>query len=133
MVVGDVLGEVLDEVADAPVASFEPARTPWASNRVAEPGHVQRLVLVAERVEGLVPGRQGFAGGGVDVGARVRGPRRAAGRRRTGGGGVGPPDLVVGGGQHLAQVGAGEVPRMAKWTCGATRRWGSTAAKYWTS
>ena len=43
---------------------------------VAEPGHVQRLVLVADGVEGLVPGRQHLAGVRVEVGAGVLVPDR---------------------------------------------------------
>ena len=50
-------------------ASRDPARTPWASNLVAEPGDVQRLVVGADGVEGLVPGGQELAGGRVEVAA----------------------------------------------------------------
>ena len=65
------------------LASRDPASTPWASNRCAEPGHVPRLVLVADGVEGLVPGREHLAGGGVEVGAGVLVPDRQVRRRRT--------------------------------------------------
>ena len=60
------------------LASFDPASTPWASNLLAEPGDVPRLVVVADGVEGLVPGRQHFAGGRVEVGAGVLVPDRQA-------------------------------------------------------
>ena len=90
------------------LASRDPARTPWASNLVAEPGHVQRLVVGADGVEGLVPGRQELAGRGVEVAAAGLVPDRQAGvvvLDRVGGW---PPDLVVGGGEDLAQLGAGQ-------------------------
>ena len=58
------------------LASRDPARTPWASNRAAEPGHVQRFVLVADGVEGLVPGRQHLPGSRVEVAAGVLVPDR---------------------------------------------------------
>ena len=43
---------------------------------LAEPGHVQRLVLVPYGVERLVPGGEYLAGAGVEVGAGVLVPDR---------------------------------------------------------
>jgi len=51
-------------------ASFDPASTPWASNRSPNPGHVQRLVLVANGIERVIPRQQHFTRGRVKVGAR---------------------------------------------------------------
>ena len=73
-----------------------------------EPGHVPRLILVADGVERLVPGRQDFPGGRVEVAADRLVPDRQLVTVVLDGGGVGPPDLVVGGGQHPAQLGAGD-------------------------
>ena len=67
--VGDVFGEVLGQVADAAGRVLRPAQDALGVEPVPEPGHVQRLILVADGVEGLVPGGQDFAGGGVEVGA----------------------------------------------------------------
>ena len=89
------------------LASRDPARTPWASNRAPKPGHVQRFVLVADGVEGLVPGRQHLAGVRVEECAGVLVPDRQVRAVVDGGLGGGPPDLVVGGGDDLAEL----VPR----------------------
>ena len=90
------------------LASRDPASTPWASNSGAEPGHVPRLVLVADGVEGLVPGREHFAGVRVEVGAGVLVPDRQVAAVVLDVRGGGPPDLVVGGGDDLAEFGAGD-------------------------
>ncbi len=90
------------------LASRDPASTPWASNLVAEPGDVQRLVLVADGVEGLVPGRQHLAGVRVEVGAGGLVPDRKAAALVLDGLGGGPPDLVVGRGDDLAELGPGD-------------------------
>ena len=75
---------------------------------MAEPGHVQRLVLVADGVEGLVPGGQDLAGGGVEVVAAGLVPDRQLAVVVLDLVGGWPPDLVVGGGEDLAQLGAGD-------------------------
>ena len=56
--VGDVLGQVLGDVADAPVGVFRPAENALCVEAVAEPGDVQRLVILADGVERVVPRRQ---------------------------------------------------------------------------
>ena len=89
-------------------ASLDPARTPWASNFGPEPGDVQRLVVRADGVEGLVPGRQDLAGGGVEVVAGCLVPDGQLVALEPHDVGGGPPDLVVGGGDDLPQVGAGD-------------------------
>jgi hypothetical protein len=68
---------------------------------------VPRLVLAADGVESLIPSRQDLAGVRVEVGAGVLVPDRQVPA-------VvfdvcdGPPDLVVGGGDDLAELGAGD-------------------------
>jgi hypothetical protein len=105
--VGDVLGQVLGEVADAPGRVAASGEHALGVELRAEPGDVQRLVVVADGVECLVPGGQELTGRRVEVAAgclvpdwqvRVVVLHLARGR---------PPDLVVGGGEHLAQLGAG--------------------------
>ena len=69
--VGDVLGQVLGEVADAPVRVLGPGEHALGVEAVAEPGGVQRFVLVADGVERVIPGRQDFTGFRVEVGTYV--------------------------------------------------------------
>ena len=82
------------------------ARTPlplnWGPSRATCTGWSCR----ADRVQRVIPGREQFPGGRVKVagallvpGGRVLGVEAHDIRRR-------PPDLVVGGGDHAAQVGA---------------------------
>jgi hypothetical protein len=66
------------------------------------------LVAVADGVEGLVPGREYLAGAGVEVGAGLLVPGREVPAVVDGRAGGGPPDLVVGGGDDLAEFGAGD-------------------------
>jgi hypothetical protein len=94
---------------------------------------VQRLVLFADAVEGLVPGGQDFTGGRVEVGAGVGVPDRQLVGVEADGGGAGPPDLVVGGGQDQAQVSAGDGAADGQVDVGREAPLGSIAAKYWTS
>jgi hypothetical protein len=63
------------------------------------------LVLVADGVEGLVPGGEHFAGGRVEAGAGVLVPGRQVPVVELDGLGGGPPDLVAGRGDHLAEFG----------------------------
>ena len=88
-------------------ASLDPASTPWASNLVAEPGHVVGLVVRADGVEGLVPGGQDFPGSRVEVVRCVLVPHGQLVAVVSDGAGAGPPDLVVGGGQDAADLGPG--------------------------
>ena len=73
-----------------------------------QPRHVQWLVLIADGVDGLVPGRQNFPGGRVEVGACVLVPHRRHVTVEADDGVVRPPHLVVGRGQDPAQIGAGD-------------------------
>jgi hypothetical protein len=107
--VGDRLGEVLAELADAPVGLGSAGDEALHVDLGAEAHHVggSCLRVGVELVERLTPGRKGLAGFGVDVAARVVGPlgqpvdvNRLVVRR--------PPDLVVGGGHDLADDLAGD-------------------------
>ena len=73
-----------------------------------EPGHVQRLVTVADGVERLIPRHQDLAGVRVEVGPGVLVPDRQVPAVVLDGCRGGPPDLVVGRGDDLAQLGAGD-------------------------
>ena len=106
--VADVLGQVLGEVADASAGILRPGEHALGVEPVAEPGHVQRLVPVADGVEGLVPRWEHFAGVRVEVGAGLLVPDRQVPALVLDGCGGGPPDLVVGGGDDLAKLGAGD-------------------------
>ncbi len=52
-------------------ASFEPGQHALGVEPVPEPRHVQRLVLVADGIQRVIPGGQDFPGGRVEVGARL--------------------------------------------------------------
>jgi hypothetical protein len=115
------------------LASLDPASTPLGVEPVAEPGHVPRLVIVAEGVEGLVPGGQHFPGGQVEVVAGRLVPDRQLVPVVLDDGGGGPPDLVVGGGGDAADLGAGDSAAQGEVDVRGQSFCGSTAAKYWTS
>jgi hypothetical protein len=72
--VADVLGQVLGEVADAPVSVFRSGEHALGVEPVAGFCDVQRLVVVADHGECLVPGGQDFAGSRIDVGGDRRFP-----------------------------------------------------------
>ena len=105
--VANMLGQVLGEVADAPAGIPGSGQHALGVEPGAEPGHVQRLVPVADGVEGLVPVRQYLAGVRMEVGVSVLVPDRQMPA-------VvldvcdGPPDLVIGGSDDLAELGAGD-------------------------
>ena len=103
-----MLGEVLGQVADAPARVFGPASTPWASNRAPNRATCSGSSSGADGVEGLVPGGQDFAGVRIEVVAGVLVPGGQVAVVVFDGGGVGPPDLVVGGGDDLSEFGAGD-------------------------
>ena len=90
------------------LASRDPAMTPWASNRSPNRATCCGSSVGADGVEGLVPGRQEFAGRGVEVVAAGLMPDRQVGVVVLDGVGGWPPDLVIGRGEHLAQLGAGQ-------------------------
>ncbi len=106
--VAEVLGQVLGEVADAPAGISRSGQHSFSIEPGAEPGHVQRLVLVADGVEGLVPGGEHLAGARVEVGPGVLVPDRQAAAVVLDDFGGWPPDLVVGGGDDLAGFGSGD-------------------------
>ena len=81
-----------------------------------------RLIIWADGVERFIPGGQQLAGGGVEVAAAGLIPDRQVVTLKSDGLCGGPPDLVVGSGDDLPQLGAGKVPRMATCTCAASRR-----------
>ena len=60
---GDLLGEVLGQVPDAPLGVLGPGQDPVGVELGPEPGHVPRIIVRADGVEGLVPGGQDFPGG----------------------------------------------------------------------
>jgi len=98
---GDVLGQVLAQVADRPVRPGRASEQALQVVLVPEPQHVGRLGIGVEGVERLCPGRQDSAGLGVDVAADLRTP---AGRHDRVDGRVvrRPPHLVVGSRPDLA-------------------------------
>ena len=90
------------------LASLDPASTPWASNLSPNRATCSGSSGVADGVQRLVPGGQHLAGLRVQVGGVCLVPDRQpvpveADRRRGG-----PPHLVVGRGDHLAQFAAGD-------------------------
>ena len=68
-----------------------------------EPGHVHRVIVRADGIQGLVPGWQHLSGRRVEVPCRRPRPRPVARRRVADHVGGWPPDLVVGGADHLSQ------------------------------
>ena len=92
--VADLLGEVLGQVADAPARVFRSGEHALG----VEPDPVPRLIVQADGVERLVPGRQDFPGGRVEVAADALVPDRQLVAVVLDLAGVGPPDLVIGGG-----------------------------------
>ena len=67
---------------------------------------MQRLVLVPDGIQRVIPGGQDFPGGRVEIGGRLLVPDRQLVAVETDDGGVRPPDLVIGRRQDAAQVGA---------------------------
>ncbi len=108
MAVADVLGQVLGEVADAPGGVARSGEDALGVEPGAEPGDVQRLVVRADGVEGVVPGGQELAGRRVEVPAGWLVPDGQVRVVVHDPIGRGPPDLVVGRGDDLPQLGAGD-------------------------
>jgi hypothetical protein len=102
----DLLGQVLGQVPDTPGRVFGSGEHALGVELGPEPGRMQRLIRWADRVESLIPGGQDLPGGGVEVGAAGFVPDWQLAAVVADGVGGGPPDLVVGGGDDLAQVGA---------------------------
>jgi hypothetical protein len=99
------VADLLGQVADAPGRILGTREHTLGVEPDSEPGHVVRMV--AELVEGLVPGGQDLAGSRVEVAAGCLVPDGQLAVVVFDGAGVGPPDLVVGGGQDAADLGAG--------------------------
>jgi hypothetical protein len=66
---GDLLRQVLGEVANAPRGVLASGEEALGVEPGPEPDDVQRLIVRADRVEGLVEGRQQLPGRRVDVAA----------------------------------------------------------------
>lgn len=131
--VTDVLGQVLGEAADAPAGALRSGQDALRIEPVAEPQHVPRTALFADRAECLVPGRQHFSHSRIEVvGAGLVPDRQAVAVVFDGLGGW-PPDLVIVAASTSRSSARETVPRIAMCTSGARRRCGSTAAKYCTS
>jgi hypothetical protein len=105
--VAEVLGQVLGEVADAPGGVLAPGQDALGVELRPEPRDVQRLVLWADGIQGLIPRRQELAGHRVEVAAGRLMPDRQVPVVVVHGIGLGPPDLVIGRGENLAQLSAG--------------------------
>jgi len=57
MAVADLLDEVLGQIPDAPVRVLGSSEHALGVEPGPEPGHVPRLIVRADGIEGLVPGR----------------------------------------------------------------------------
>src|SRR5690606_28136235 len=107
---GDVLGQVLGQVAHAPVGVGRARHDPLGVDLASEAHHVEgfRSRVGVQGVQRLVPGGQHFTGGRVEVvtGRLVEGGQvRPVVDDLVGGR---PPHLVVGRGGDLAQLGPGQ-------------------------
>ena len=129
----ELLGQVFGEVADALAGVFRSGDDPLGVELGPEPGDVQRLIVRADGVEGVVPGREQLPGGRVEVpaGRFVPGRQLVIAVLELVRGW--PPDLMVGGGDDLPQIGAGDGAADGQVDVRARRFCGSMVAKYWTS
>jgi hypothetical protein len=84
-------------------ASLLPASTPWASNLGPNRATCRGWSCGPIASRGLIPGLQDFASGGVEVAAGILVPHRQLVPGIPDFLGGGPPHLVIGGIQHLAQ------------------------------
>ena len=73
---GDLLSQVLGQIADAPVGVLGPGEYALGIELGPEPGHMLRLISWADRVERIIPGLQDFAGRRVEVVAGILIPDR---------------------------------------------------------
>ena len=74
--VGDLLGQILSQVADAASRVLGPSEHSLGVEPLPEPGHVMGFSVGADIVQGLVPGRQHLPGGRVEVAPGVLVPDR---------------------------------------------------------
>ena len=111
-------------------ASLDPASTPSAWNSGPNRATCNGPSVRADGVQCLVPGGQHFPGGRVQVGAEVLIPDRQLVAVEAGDLGGGPPDLVVGGGDHLAKHGPGHGAADGHVQVRGQPPCGSTAPKY---
>ena len=106
--VADMLGQVLGEVADAPASVLRSGEHALRVEPLTEPGDVQWLVVLADCVECLIPGGQDFPCARVGVGCHVLVPYGVVTAVELDALSGGPPHLVVGRGDDLPQLGAGD-------------------------
>ena len=106
--VAELLGQVLGQIADAPGGVLGPGEHALGVEFGPEPDHMPRLVIRADSIQGVIPGREQLAGGGVEVAAAGLVPDRQIVALEPHAVGGWPPDLVVGGGNDLSQLGAGD-------------------------
>ncbi len=102
------VGYLLGQVADAPGRVLRSGQDALGVELGAEPGDVQRLIIPADGVERVGLGGQELAGRRVEVPARCLVPDGQVRVIVDDVIGRWPPDLVVGGGDDLAQLGAGD-------------------------
>ena len=76
MAFGDLLGQVLGQVADAAVGVPGPGEHALSVEPGPEAGHMLRLISRADRVERVIPGLEDFAGRRVEVVAGILIPDR---------------------------------------------------------
>ena len=105
---GDLLGQVLGEIANAAVCISGPGEHALGVELGPEPRHVQWRGGRADGVQSLVPARQYFAGVTVDVVAGCLMPDRQLVVLVPDAVGCWPPHLVIGGRDDLPQIGAGD-------------------------
>jgi hypothetical protein len=71
MAVGDLLGQVLGQVADALLGVLGPGQHALGVELRAEPSHMPGLIVRADRIQRVLPGLEDFAGGRVEVAAGI--------------------------------------------------------------
>ena len=103
--VGDLLREVLGQVADALVGVLAPEEHALRVELRAEPGHVPGLIMRPDSVQRVLPRLEDFPGSGVEVVAAILIPDRQMIPVEDHGVGGGPPHLVVRGGQVSRDIG----------------------------
>ena len=106
--VAELLGQVFGQIADAPAGVLRSGEHALGVELGPEPGHMRRVVVRADGVQGVVPVGQQLPRVGVEVAAGGLVPYRQVVALEKDLAGGGPPDLVVGGGEDLPQLGAGD-------------------------
>jgi hypothetical protein len=106
--VPELLGQVLGQIADAAGGILGPGENALGVELGPKPGHMPGLVIIGDGVQCLIPGGQQLASGEVEVAAAGLIPHRQVIPLEPDLVGGRPPDLVVGGGDDLPQLGAGD-------------------------